>query len=181
MKKVLKKLAAGLLVFTSLWGSEIVLVDLSGSMASGTRGSDAKVMVKELLGQGIRVIGYNDKIREVSSTNDMVYQNGSNLGKALEYIYLYERDTTYINLIFDGDVGDRLATLKYGTFMKDRGISICSVGVDMTTMPEQVKQISKKALITTDIMKARKMCMGVRKTALNEIIEEINEDQFNLF
>jgi hypothetical protein len=99
----------------------------------------------------------------------------------LEYVYLSERDVTYINIIFDGDVGDKLATLRYGTFLKDRKVSICSIGVDMTIMPAQVKQISKKAFITTDIMKARKMCMGVRKTALNEIIEEIDEDQFNLF
>ena len=180
-KKILKVMVTGMLVFTSLWGSELVLLDMSGSMGYGNRGDDAKIMVQKLLNQGIRVLGYNNKIREVKSVDDIKYESGSDLGQALEYIYLSERDVKYINLIFDGDVGDKLKTLRFGTFLKNHNVSICSIGVDMTTMPAQVTQISKKALITTDIMKARKMCMGIRKTALNEIIEEIDEDQFNLF
>lgn len=180
-KQILKTTVAMILTFSSLLGSELVLLDLSGSMSYGNRGSDAKEMVQKLLDKNIRVLGYNDKLREIKSVSDIKYENGSDLGKALEYIYLSERDVTYINLIFDGDVGDKLATLRYGTFLKNNKVSICSIGVDMKTMPEQVVQISKKALITTDILKARKMCRGVRKTALNEVIQEIDTTKYDLF
>ena len=179
MKTVLKMVATSLLVLSSLWGTELVLLDTSGSMY-GERGDKAKKMVQKLLDKNIRVLGYNKKLTEIKSVSDIEYNYGSDLGKALEYVYLSERDVTYLNIITDGDVGDRLKTLRFGTFLKNHGVSICSVSVD-ADIPAQLKQISKKALSTTDILKARKMCQGVRKKALNEVVQDIDENQYNLF
>ena len=177
--KLLKIAATVVILCSSLIGKELVLVDLSGSMSFGNRGHDAKIMVKELLEQGIRVLGYNNKIRKINSISDMKYDHGSNLGYALEHIYLTEKDLTMLSIITDGDIGNEAKLLETGKLMKN--IPICSVSVDTVDVPNSLKKISKKSFVTTDILQARKLCRGVRKTALKEIIEEIDEDKYNLF
>jgi len=179
MKTVLKMVFTSFLVLGSLWGTELVLLDTSGSM-NGERGEKAKQMVQKLLDKNIRVLGYNNKLTEIKSLSDIEYTSGSDLGKALEYVYLSERDVTYLNIITDGDVGDAYKTLKFGTYLKNNDVAICSVSVD-ADIPTQLKEISKKALTTTDILTARKMCQGIRKKALNEIVQDIDENQYNLF
>lgn len=180
MKTVLKIVFTSFLVLSSLWGTELVLLDTSGSM-NGERGEKAKQMVQQLLDKNIRVLGYSNNLKEIKSVSDIEYNYGSDLGQALEYVYSSEKDVTYLNIITDGDVGDAYKTLKFGTYLKNNGVAICSVSVDTTTIPVQIQQVSKKSLVTTDIMKARELCKGVRKKALNEIVQDIDENQYNLF
>lgn len=179
---ILKVTVISICLFSSLLGSELVLLDTSGSMY-GDRGDKAKEMVQKLLDRNIKVLGFNHTITHIKSIDDIKYESGSDLGKALESVYLYEqpKGLKYINIITDGDVGDKYKTLKFGTFMKDRGVVICSVSVGTTYIPTQLQKISKKALSTTDILKARSLCKGVRKNSLNEITMDIDENQYNLF
>ena len=178
---VLKLFTTGLVLASSLFGSELVLLDTSGSM-HGARDS-ANKMVQQLLDRNIKVIAFNDKITQINSISDIEYENGSDLGKALEYVYLYElpKGVTYLNIITDGDPGDRYKTLKFGTYLKDKGVIICSVSVNTSDIPIQIQKISKKALSTTYILKARSLCRGVRKNVLNEISMDIDENRYNLF
>lgn len=181
MKNIVNKLIViSILLFGSLYGKELVLLDLSGSMY-GSRGDKAKVMVQQLLQKHIRILGYNNELHEIKNVKNIKYQNGSDLGKALEYVYFSEPNVNFISIITDGDVGNSEKVLKYGGFMKNHNIVICSVSIDTTSIPFELKNISKKSFSTTDILKARELCRGTRKTALHEVIEDIDENKFNLF
>ncbi len=178
---IIKAMCTVGIAISSLSSNELVLLDTSGSM-HGIRGENAKKMVKVLLDKGINVLGFSDKIEHINTIADIKYNHGSNLGDALEYIYNNEPKLTYLNVITDGDVGDAYKTLKYGSYLKDqKQVKICSVSVDTGVIPSQLEQISELAVQTSDILQARVLCQKVRKKALNEVFQEIDENAYNLF
>lgn len=186
--KLLTKLSI-VLAFVNILNAEITkdvaLIDLSSSMAADEISKPIKQVVEAYLKKNIDVYGFNDNIKKIKNTSEIIMNGGTDLNKALLHISKIKEKINSLVLITDAILEDEEKLIKTSKKIRKNGTVICSVyiGNTSTSIPQILTNISDKLFKTTDINNAYLECEKVKKEHLSAKAKQIEIDihEYELF